>query len=57
MPAEIYNANPTIFVPTKSLKASGAQSLWMDDLNPSSMSATDEDEPIDADEIFGIHFS
>lgn len=54
MPAEIYNANPTVFVTGKpsghsSLKP---QSLWMGE-NDSTLDDDSEVEEIDSDEIFG----
>lgn len=54
MPAEIYNANPTVFVTGKpsghsSLKT---QSLWMGE-NDSTLDDDSEVEEIDSDEIFG----
>ena len=55
---EVFNPNPTIFVPTKSRHAQFAKphSLWLDD--PDTPHDTEEDdsdeaEPIDQDEIFG----
>ncbi|KAI0086211.1 hypothetical protein BDY19DRAFT_895160 [Irpex rosettiformis] len=56
---EVFNPNPTIFVPTKSRHAQFAKphSLWLND--PDSEQDTDEDdsdevEQIDQDEIFDL---
>lgn len=55
---EVFNPNPTIFVPTKSRHTQFAKphSLWLD--NPGSIydgeeEDSDEVEQIDQDEIFG----
>ena len=57
---EVFNPNPTIFVPTKSRHAQFAKphSLWLND--PDLEQDTDEDssdevEDIDQDEIFGVY--
>ena len=57
---EIYNPNPTIFVPTRLSKASHhakAHSLWLDDDDSDRERAAEDDsdaiEAIDQDEIFG----
>ncbi|EJD06086.1 uncharacterized protein FOMMEDRAFT_79617 [Fomitiporia mediterranea MF3/22] len=53
MPAEIYNANPTVFTTSKPSKSSlSSHSLWIDDVDASDNSDDDEVEPIDSDEIF-----
>ncbi|THH06215.1 hypothetical protein EW145_g4233 [Phellinidium pouzarii] len=54
MPAEIYNANPTVFAPSKPSKSYGTHSIWIDDLDASINSSNeDEVEAIDSDEIYG----
>ncbi len=52
---EIYNANPTVFVTSKTSKLAlaASKSLWPDDSNDTLQNENDEEEPIDADEIFG----
>lgn len=55
MPAEVYNANPTVFATSKTSAAS--RSLWIDDIDAWRDEESDEVEPIDADEIFGAHRS
>ncbi|KAH8117575.1 hypothetical protein DFH11DRAFT_1575852 [Phellopilus nigrolimitatus] len=54
MPAEVYNANPTVFATAKSSKSSSvSHSLWMDDLDTLAGDGDeDEVEVIDSDEIF-----
>ncbi|KLO18818.1 hypothetical protein SCHPADRAFT_924871 [Schizopora paradoxa] len=51
---EIYNANPTIFATSKTSKLAlaASKSLWPDDSNDTLDNENDEEEPIDADEIF-----
>jgi hypothetical protein len=56
MPGEIFNANPTVYAPSKSYSrkshmASG-QSLWIGDVQDEE-DDSDDIEPIDQDEIFG----
>ena len=53
---EIYNANPTIFATSKTSKLAlaASKSLWPDDSNDTLDNENDEEEPIDADEIFGV---
>lgn len=55
MPGEIYNANPTVFAPSKSSKAAvpAVHSLWSDELWSSDDDERDEADVIDSDEIFG----
>ena len=56
MPAEVYNANPTIFATSKTTKSSiASHSLWIDDSDSPRYGETDEPEPIDSDEIFGVY--
>ena len=58
MPAEIFNPNPVIFSAPKSagrLSDLSAHSLWINDSSLSEDEA-DEREPIDQDEIYGMHF-
>ena len=55
---EVFNPNPTIFVPTKSRQSQFAKphSLWLDDPDNDRDSEDDESnepEDIDRDEIFG----
>lgn len=55
MDAQIFNANPTIYLSRKSARKSrfeAGQSLWVDDDDEDRSSITDI-EPIDQDEIFG----
>lgn len=58
MPAEVFNANPTIYAPSKpySRKADLGKgpSLWIED-SDSDDDDSDEVELIDQDEIFGKH--
>jgi len=51
---EIYNANPTVFVTSKTSKLAlaASKSLWPDDSDDTLQNENDEEEPIDADEIF-----
>lgn len=54
MDAQIFNANPTIYVSRKSARKSRfetGQSLWVDDDEDRSDST--DIEPIDQDEIYG----
>jgi len=56
MDAQIFNANPTIYVSRKSARKSrfdAGQSLWVDDDDEDRSSTTDA-EPIDQDEIFEL---
>lgn len=52
---EIYNANPTIFATSKTSKLAlaASKSLWPDDSDDMLHNENDEEEAIDADEIFG----
>ena len=59
---EVFNPNPTIFVPTRSSKASHfakPHSLWLDDDDSDREREEDDEsneiEAIDQDEIFGAH--
>lgn len=55
MPAEVFNPNPVVFSPTKSLARKSellAQSLWLDEPT-SSDDEVDELELIDQEEVFG----
>lgn len=55
MPAEVFNPNPVVFSPTKTLGRKSeliAQSLWIDEPT-SSDDETEGVEAIDQDEIFG----
>jgi hypothetical protein len=55
MDAQIFNANPTIYVsrkPARKSRFEAGQSLWVDDDDEDRSSTTDI-EPIDQDEIFG----
>lgn len=56
MPAEIYNTNPTVFA-TKASRSNhhNVHSLWIDDQVSSLEDGSNDDEPIDSDEIFGAH--
>lgn len=56
MPAEIYNANPTVFATGKPSRHSSlkTQSLWMGE-NDSTLDDDSEVEEIDSDEIFGTY--
>ncbi len=57
MPAEIFNPNPVVFAPTKSLGRKSellSQSLWFDE-HTSSDDEADDVELIDQDEIFGMN--
>ena len=57
MPAEIFNPNPVIFSASKSVGRPSdlsAHSLWINDSSLSEDEA-DETEPIDQDEIYGMH--
>lgn len=52
---EVFNANPTIFKPVKSDKKH-SESLWIDDDEQAQLDIDDnEPEPIDRDEIYGMH--
>jgi hypothetical protein len=58
---EVFNPNPTIFVPTKSQRAvqfAKPQSLWLDDRTSDHELEEDDEsndvEAIDQDEIFGM---
>ena len=58
---EVFNPNPTVFLPTKSGKASQfakPHSIWLDDddsdLEHEQQDDSDEVEAIDQDEIFGV---
>lgn len=55
---EIYNANPTIFATSKTSKLAlaASKSLWPDDSNDTLDNENEEEEPIDADEIFGTYY-
>lgn len=48
-----YNPNPTVFKPTLRKAATKEGSLWVVDA-PDSEDESDEPEPIDHDEIFGL---
>lgn len=56
MPAEIFNANPTIYASSKShtrkSNLDNGRSLWIEDVQDVE-DDSDEVEPIDQDEIFG----
>ena len=55
MPGEIFNPNPTVFSPAKSVGRKSdlsASSIWMNEATEFE-DATDDSEPIDQDEIFG----
>ncbi|KAL5528995.1 hypothetical protein ACEPAG_4969 [Sanghuangporus baumii] len=53
MPAEVYNANPTVFATSKVSKPSiASHSIWIDDADAPRHGENDEAEPIDSDEIF-----
>jgi len=59
MPAEIYNANPTIFISSKGSSRKPDlehhRSLWLDDSDQDSEGDNDDTlEPIDQDEIFDL---
>lgn len=57
MPAEIFNPNPVVFAPTKSLGRKSellSQSLWFDE-HTSSDDEADDVELIDQDEVFGTN--
>ncbi|KAI9568985.1 FAM96B protein [Boletus coccyginus] len=56
MDTQIFNANPTIYLPRKSARKSrfeAGQSLWVDDDEEDRSNST-EVEPIDQDEIFEL---
>ena len=54
MPAEVYNANPTIFATSKTSRSQlVSHSLWIDEADAPRYGESDEVEPIDSDEIFG----
>jgi hypothetical protein len=52
----VFNANPTIFKPTKT-SAPKADRLWVSDSVETREDAEeiDSEEPIDQNEIFGVH--
>ena len=56
MPGEIFNANPTVYAPSKPYTRKSdlgeGRSLWVGDVEDSK-DDSDEVEPIDQDEIFG----
>ena len=56
MPGEIFNANPTVYAPskpyTRKSHLDSGRSLWMGDEEEEDDS--DDIEPIDQDEIFGV---
>lgn len=59
MPSEIFNPNPTIFTPSKASTRRRAHldnSLWPEEENDhdSAIDDSDDVEPIDQEEIFGI---
>lgn len=58
MPGEIFNANPTIYAPskphTRSSDLDKGQSLWIGDAHHEE-DDSDEIEPIDQDEVFGTY--
>ncbi|KZV70636.1 hypothetical protein PENSPDRAFT_651366 [Peniophora sp. CONT] len=52
---QVFNANPTIFVPTKTASRRAARdSLWATDSDESDYGSDSEPEPIDADEVFDL---
>ena len=54
MSDQAFNANPTVFVPTKLTKRRAAkQSLWLSESDDSDYESGEEVEPIDGDEVFG----
>ncbi|KAI5119086.1 hypothetical protein M0805_004859 [Coniferiporia weirii] len=55
MPTEMYNANPTVFEPSRLANSSSvSHSLWIDDEDSAtSTGSEDEVEAIDSDEIYG----
>ena len=53
---QVFNANPTVFVPTKTASRRAAKdSLWISDSDESDYGSDNEAEPIDADEVFGAY--
>jgi hypothetical protein len=57
MNGEIFNANPTVYTPSKrssrKSKFEVGQSLWVDQQDQPELSDESDVEPIDQDEIFG----
>jgi hypothetical protein len=58
MADQTFNANPTVFAPTKLTKRRTAkESLWLSGSDESDYESGDDIEPIDGDEVFGAcHF-
>ena len=55
MPAEVYNANPTLYAPSsKPTRKDSKRSIWFDD-DEDDDSDSDQVELIDRDEVFGEH--
>ena len=56
MPGEIYNANPTLYTPSRksTRKSDLGRSIWFGDEEDDD-SDSDQVEPIDRDEVFGKH--
>ena len=55
MPAEVYNANPTLYAPSsKPTRKDSKRSIWFGD-DEDDDSDSDQVELIDRDEVFGEH--